>query len=231
MLVLFFRTIIIYFSLILFLRLTGKRQIGEMQVSELIIAFLLSELATAPLSDQKLPLSYAIIPIVVLVSLEVLLSFLVTKSVLLKRLLDGTPSILVHNGIPDQRELLRARISVEELLGQMRLKGIARLEEVAYAFLEHNGQISFLSTVRSRPPSAQDTGESVCESGTSHLLIVDGKVSHKALTLLKKDEAWLQALLRRRGVRIEEVFLCTADDADSVVLVRREKARVEGGKR
>ena len=224
MLVLFFRTVLIYLFLMLFMRLTGKRQIGQMELSELIIAFLLSELATAPLSNLKLPLTYALIPIGVLVSLEVLLSFLVTKSVLLKRVLDGTPSILIRRGVPDEAALLRARISVEELLGQMRQKGFSHLDQIAYALLEHNGQISFLATDAAQAVDASTLQISVTERGTDHLLIVDGRVSQTGLCLVGKTEHWLKKELHKRGIsRMDEVFLCAMDDADTFTVIPKQR--------
>lgn len=227
MLVLFFRTVFIYFSLLFFMRLTGKRQIGQMELSELILAFLLSELATAPLSNLNTPLTFALIPIGVLVSFEVLLSFLATKSVFLKRVLDGTPSILIRHGVPDEAALLRARISVEELLGQMRLKGFSHLDQIAYALLEHNGQISFLATDAAQAVDARTMQLSVTERGTDHLLIVDGRVSKTGLALIGKTEGWLVQKLCERGVFcVSEVFLCSVDDAGTFTLIPKQKKEV-----
>ncbi len=224
MLTLVLRTIIIYAILILVLRLTGKRQIGELQLSELITALLLSELASAPIGNVRIPLLHAIIPIVTLVVLEVMISFFVTKSAKLKKVFDGTPAILVRWGVIDQEKLGKVRISVEELLGQMRLKGFAHLEDIAYGIMEHNGQISFLPTKAAQPPTADDLAQSFSENGIDHPVIVDGVINTRALQAIQKDEKWLYTQIHKQKLHLADVFLCTAnDDGSCRFLVKKEK--------
>ncbi len=224
MLTLFLRTIIIYAVLVTVLRLSGKRQIGEMQLSELITALLLSELASAPIGNVRIPLSHAIVPILTLVCIEVILSFFVTKSARLKKVFDGTPAVLIRYGIIEQDELARARISVEELLGQMRLKGFASLSDIAYALLEHNGQISFLPTKASQPPSAQDLSQPLPEIGIDHPVIVDGILNENALRAVQKEENWLQARLQKEHLHRADVFLCTVNDSgESHIFQKKEE--------
>ncbi len=223
MLSLFVRTLVLYFSLFFFMRMTGKRQIGQLQLSELITAFLLSELASAPLTDLQMPLLHALLPIALLVSLEVLLSFFVTKSVKMKRLFDGTPALLIAKGKLDQKALGQARISAEELLGQMRLKGYGDLSQINYAILEHNGQISFLPFAKEQPPSAKEEGVAVKDPGCTHALVVDGCISQGALTLAGKDRNWLLSRLSGQKVSLENVFLCTVNDAGQFRIILKEK--------
>ncbi len=217
------RTIIVYAVLLLVLRLTGKRQIGELQLSELITALLLSELASAPIGNPRIPLLHAIVPIVTLVVLEVMISFFVTKSAKLKQVFDGSPAILVRWGVIDQEKLGKVRISVEELLGQMRLKGFAHLSDIAYGILEHNGQISFLPTKSASPPSADDLAQTFPEDGIDHPVVVDGVINPRALAAVGKNEAWLYAQIHRQKLHLADVFLCTVcDDGSCRFLVKKE---------
>lgn len=129
----FARTVIIYILLLAVIRLMGKRQIGELEVSELVTTLLLSELASQPISDSNIPLLNAVVPILVLLTAEVILSYVLTKSKAAKKLLNGTPSILINKGVLDQKELNKSRISVEELMGELRLKDISDISAVNYA--------------------------------------------------------------------------------------------------
>ena len=138
------RTIIIYFVLILTIRLMGKRQIGELQLSELIITFLLSEIASVPITDRSASISDAIIPITYLLLIELAVSYLLMKNNFLRKLFVGTPSVLILRGKLIQRELKKNRIEIEELLAAMRQNGCISINEVRYAILEENGIISII---------------------------------------------------------------------------------------
>ena len=134
------RTVIIYVSLILIMRFLGKRQIGELQLSELVTALLLSEVASQPLTNASAPLLYAIAPVLTLVCLEIILSFICTKSAPIKSLLEGKPSMVISRGHIQQKEMLKIRMTAEDLLSALRLKDISSPDEVEYAYLEQNGK-------------------------------------------------------------------------------------------
>lgn len=222
MLTILVRTVLIYFILAILMQLTGKRQIGQLQISELICALLLSELAAAPISDSSVPLLHAVIPIITLTSLEVIISFLVTKSQLLRKLFDGEPSIIIRGGKPDQRALASARISLDELLGHMRLQGIPTLADVDYAILEQNGQISFLQRAQARPASTSELSLAVPENGIAHPLVLDGKLQKKQLALVSRTEEWALAQIAKRHCAPEDVFLYTLDDQGNEVFLLRD---------
>lgn len=120
------RTVIIYILLVLAIRTTGKRQIGELEISELVSTFLISELASMPIGNQEIPLSFAIVPILIIISLEVIISFCSTRSSVMKRIFLGSPSILIQRGKVKQKELSKARMSMEELLSQLRQNALLR---------------------------------------------------------------------------------------------------------
>ena len=153
MVMIFTRTIIVYIFLVIAMRLTGKRQIGELQLSELITALLLSELAASPITNNNIPLSYAFVPILTLVCIEIINTFLVTKNVAARRFLDGVPNIIIKKGVLDQKELAKVRMSMEELFAELRLKDIYDISEVEYAILEQNGQLSVT------PKTASETAD------------------------------------------------------------------------
>ena len=143
------RTIFIYLYLILCMRLTGKRQIGELQLSELITALLLSELAAAPTANPSIPLLHAILPITALISLEIIGTMLVTKSVFIRRILDGVPSIIINRGKLDIKALSNVRMSVEELMAELRLKGYAYRRT---SFTQYSSRTESYLSSREFPP-------------------------------------------------------------------------------
>ena len=221
--VILFRTFIIYACLMLAMRFMGKRQLGELELSELITALLLSEVASLPLTNQDIPLLHALLPILTLISLEVLLSGLSLKLPLLKQLLGVRPAILIHHGKLDRKVMSSIRISTDELLSQLRLKDVTDPTEVEYAILEPNGQISVILSARARPATTEELGMEIKEHGIMHLLVSDGKVNPKNLQMAGKDERWLEKYLHEHNVKMKDVFLLLADDGGRVCLQTRKK--------
>lgn len=221
MLTILMRLIIIYTILIGTMRVMGKRQIGELQVSELVTTILLSELAAQPIADPQIPLIFAIIPIGALISIEVVISFAVTKIPFLKPIFDGKPSILISKGKLNTAEILRVRISLEELLSQLRIAGVADIGEVDYAILEQNGQLSVITKKHASPPSADDLQVKVSESGIAHALIVDSEVSDFNLKQIGRSRGWLEKRLSHYKIKLADVMLFTVDDSGKENLIRR----------
>ena len=224
MITILIRTLIVYFSLIATMRFMGKRQLGELEISDLVTTLLLSDIATLPITNTEIPLSHALIPILTLTSLEVVLSGLLLKVPFLKRALSVRPAILVRHGRPDPTAMETARVSAEELLSQLRQKDIADPSEVEYAILEPNGQISIVKKAAQREATAADLGLSPDERGMMHLLVCDGKINRRNLTLAGWDEARLFRELTRRKLDLSDVFLMLADDGGRVALYPREAA-------
>lgn len=217
------RTVIIYLLLVLALRATGKRQIGELEISELVSTFLISEVAAAPIGNQEVPLSFAILPIFTIISLEIIVSFLSTRSSLMKKLFLGSPIILISRGKLQQKELSKARMSVEELLSELRQNGVTDIEEAAYAILENNGKLSVTPQAKYKPATVQDLKLSVSESGIAHALIIDGTIKQEALRGSGKTSEWLRQTVEKRGIALKEIFLLTVDDTDKVRIIRKDK--------
>ena len=222
MIAVFIRTILIYLLLVGGMRLTGKRQIGELQLSELVTTLLLSEMAAFPLTNANIPILFCVIPILTILCLEIILSFLSTKSALMKRVLDGKPGIVIRRGVIDQKEMARLRLSMEDLLCALRLQGIAAPDEVDYAILEQNGQISVFPKDGQKTVVRTDMKLPAQDTGIAHTLVIDGHLLSYGLDGAGKTAAWAEQELKKRHVRRKDVFLMTVDDSGTVRIVRKE---------
>lgn len=219
------RTIIIYLILVIAMRVMGKRQIGELEVSELITTLMLSELATGPIENREIPVAYAVIPIITLLTLEVVNSMILIKLPRIKNLVSSKPSVLIDHGVMNQSELARIRMSIDELIGELRRQGVTSIAEIEYAILEQNGKLTTIPKARYRQPSLEQLGIEVKESGMSHILIADGYINRYNLTGTGHDDAWLTRELRKRGCTAKEVFLMTIDDSGSIFFIKKEAKR------
>ena len=210
------RTIIIYFIFIFSIRITGKRQIGELQLSELVTTLMLSELAVNSIQDISIPISYSFIPMIFLLCSEVIISFLVTKSKKMNKLFYGTPNIIIKEGIINQKELKRLRMSVNELLSELRLKDIDDVSTVDYAILEQNGKLSVFEKKK--------VGERVDKSQFCYAVITDGVISETDLTYLRFDKNWVESKLKKKGLTVDKIFLMTVSpDGKTNIIVKEEK--------
>lgn len=207
----FVRTLAVYVALIVIMRFLGKRQIGEMQISELVTTFLLSELASAPLVSTSVPLAFAFVPITALVCLEVIFSFLPTKIPLFKRLLDSKPSIIIGKGKIDRREMLKMRMTLDDLLCELHLAGYKSPSEIEYAILEPNGKLSFFAKSNASPVS-----------GMAHAVIADGKAQEAGLRSAGKSREWLGRELAKKHTEEKNVFLMTVDDGGKTEFIMKE---------
>ncbi|MBO5024084.1 MAG: DUF421 domain-containing protein [Clostridia bacterium] len=207
----FIRTIVIYAVLIGVMRFSGKRQIGQMQVSELVTTFLLSNLASAPLSGTDIPILYAVVPILTLICMEVLFSFLTTKITFLKKILDGKPSIIINKGQIDINQMSKMRLTVEDLLCELRIAGYSSAKEIDYAILESNGKLSFF---------VSEQAPNIC--GIAHPVIIDGNLVEYALEDSGKSEKWVLDTLKKKKTELSAVFLMTVDDEDKIEIIKRK---------
>jgi len=219
----FFRTILIYIFLLFAMRVMGKRQIGELQISELIVTFMLSELAVNPIANPSMPLIHAVVPILLLLSIEVILSYWMTKSNRMKRILSGKPAIVICRGVMDQKVMAENRLEVDELLAELRQNGIGDPGEVEYAILEENGKVSVFPKAGCGAVTYGELRHGVRESGIAHPVIIDGELIPEQLGLAGRDTEWVERILAERRAVLEEVFLLTVNDIGGVYFVRREK--------
>ena len=216
------RTVILYFLIMTGLRLMGKRQIGELEPSELVLTMMISDLATVPMQDFGIPLLAGVIPILTLLSLSMLLSQLSLLSLRFRELMCGTPSILIRNGKLQQDAMRKNRYTLDELLEQLRGQGYVSVDEVRWAVLENSGQLSILPWARQRPPTAEELGLTPEEDELPFILINDGRIVRRNLARSGRNEAWLQKELRRTGHSSGEIFLLTVDGSGKVLCIPKE---------
>ena len=204
------RTVIIYILLSFSLRIMGKRQLAEMDVVELVSTLLISELASIPIDDPDIPLLNAIIPILLILSAEVILSTIKNKSEKLKESLEGKPLYIIYKGRLLQEALRENRISVNELLSEMRSQGIGDISEINYAILEQNGSLSLLQKT---------------DNDMAHTLVIDGHVMEDDLKSLGYNKRWLEKELSARKSKLECVFLMTVNDSGQINIIEKEEKR------
>lgn len=218
------RTVILYLLIISGIRLMGKRQVGELEPSELVLSLIIADLASVPMQDFGIPLLTGIIPILTLLSITMILSVLTTKSVRFRTLLCGRPSIIIRDGLVDQHEMARNRLTVDELLEELRCKGYTDPSVVKYAILETNGQLSVLPYANQKPPTARQLKVSVEEGGLPLVVVSDGHLLEHNLTALGKDRRWLDKRLKERGCSgPKSVFLLLVDQNGAVYLARKNE--------
>ncbi len=226
MLTIFVRTVIIYFILVIIMRLMGKRQLGELELSELIVTFLLSEIASNPITDESAKMLPTIIPLVTLAVLEIGTSLIMLKFPSAKRLLSSSPSVVIAKGVIDIKAMKKARISIDELLCQIRQNGIFDLQEVDYAILEENGKMSIIPKNMYRQPDRHDLGIQCKDSGVMHVLISDKRPNAHTLKIIGKDEDWLKRKISKMGLSFSDIFCMTIDDAGKVFIQKNDETQI-----
>lgn len=224
MLTILLRTVIIYIILISAMRIMGKRQIGELEVSDLVTTLLLSEIATLPIENQEIPVMYAVIPIITLLTIEVISSVISFKSPKIRGFLNAKPSILISQGKINQRELRNSRIAIDELISEIRLNGISDIKEVEYAILESSGKLTVIPKIEFSQPKMQDLKIKAEETGLAHIIISNGTVNDYNLNYLGKSRTWLDSVLKKQNTVANDVFLMTANDKSETNIIKKEKS-------
>ena len=217
------RTIILYLLIIAGIRLMGKRQVGELEPSELVLSLIIADLAAVPMQDFGIPLLTGIVPILTLLSLTMILSVLTMKSTRFRTLMCGRPSVIIRKGKIDQGEMRRNRLTVDELLEELRAQGYAGPAGIEYAILETNGQLSVLPFASQKPPTAQQLGLDAEQWELPVVVVSDGRLLEHNLTQLGRDRAWLDKRLEEGGCSDpRQVFLLLADRDGKVYLTRKD---------
>lgn len=219
------RTIILFVSISLAVRLMGRRTVGELQTSELVTTLLLSDLAAVPMQEIGIPLLGGILPIAVLVVMEITLSCLTVRFGRFNRAVNGRPMVVVCDGVPDRQVLRKLRMTNEDLFESLRKKDVFDIEDVRYAIVETDGQLSVLHRSCSQPPTAQDAGISVPPESVRVLAVSDGEICPDSLRLIGWNRQKLTSALERRGLRVEDVFIMTARADGQEKIILREESR------
>lgn len=201
------RTIILYALVIIVMRIMGKRQIGQLQPFELAIAIMISELAAVPMQDTGVPLINGMIPILTLLLAQITLSFLSIKSIKARTIISGKPRILIKNGKINEHNLRLEMYTVNDLMEQLRIKDICNIDDVEYAILETNGQLSVLPKYSKSPVKVEDMNLPDKKQILPVDIIIDGRILYENLSQAGISVDFLRNLLKTKGINnISEVF-------------------------
>jgi uncharacterized membrane protein YcaP (DUF421 family) len=225
MAVIFIRAIILYLILIFAVRLMGKRQIGELQPTELAITILISNLATLPIEDPGDPLFVGIIPILVLAGLDVLMSFLQFKSRGVRKIMCGTPAVIIRDGILDQEKMKELRFSIDDLTESLRIQGIFNIDEVQYAVVETTGAVSCYQKYKNQPA----TNESVKSEGKDQnppcSIIDSGKIITEGLDEASMTYSELSKVLKSENIDLKKIFFMSAASDGEYLIIKKGEGR------
>lgn len=223
MLISILRTIVLYAFVVFALRLMGKRQISDMQPSDLVVTLIISDIAAIPMQNTAQPILSGILPVLVLVALEVAVSFFMLKSVKFRSLLCGKPVIVICDGKIMQEEMRRLRLSNEDLCVQLRQQDVFSIEDVQYCIVETNGSVSVLEKPEKRKPSAEDLGVSIKDNKIETVVVNDGVILDNSLKLCKKTSKDVNNILKKKNTALKDVFLMTLDALGNYNIIRKDK--------
>ena len=209
MAVVFVRAVILYILLIFTVRLMGKRQIGELQPSELAITILISNIATLPVEDTGMPLLTGIVPILTLASLDVIMSWLGMKSRLIRSFTCGKPVVIVSNGKPDRKKMKAMRFTVDDLIESLRGQGIFDISEVQFAVVETTGTLSVYQKFADRNVTNSDMEIKGKDNNPPEVVIADGECVTEAMERIGITNEWIENTLKREKKEIKDVFIMT----------------------
>ncbi len=225
MIIVFIRAIILYILIVFCVRLMGKRQIGELQPSELVITIMLSNIATLPIQDTNLPMLMGIIPILTLVSLDIFISSLSLKSRMLRRWISGSPKIIIKDGVLDQKVMKEIRFSVDDVMESLRTCNVFDIADVQFAVVETTGNLNVYEKFEKQPMTPEVMHIKGASKNPPQLIVNDGKLLSQALEDIGFGEGWFNEVLKSKKVELKEIFLMTADENGSVNIVKKEEIR------
>lgn len=224
MVVSFVRTLILYICVIIALRIMGKRQLGELQPSELVVAIMISDLASVPMQSRNIPLIDGIVPIFALVMLELVSSVAIMKSELLRKIITGRPTQIMKDGKILASALSSLRICIDDVNEQLRLAGFTDFSEIDSAYIETNGQLSVIPKEKSRPVTCNDLNLSPMQTHVPHTVISDGKLRKKNLTVANITKERLFKKLKKHNIKdIKDVLYMSVADGKEIFIQTKEE--------
>ena len=223
MLIVFFRSIVLYIIVLIVMRLMGKREIGQLQPFELAIAIMIADLAAVPMAETGIPISNGIIPILGLLVMHLIISFLNLKSMKIREILCGKPAILIYRGKIDEKVLKKERFTLNELQERLRGSNIVNLGDVEYAILETSGQVTVIQKPDKRTTTPKDFNIMPEYEGIAYDLVVDGKVMYNNLKIIGKDYNWLKKQVNKFNMEPEEALIVTFDGGNQIFCQKKAK--------
>ena len=226
MAIILIRTLIIYFTLLFMMRLLGKRQLGEMELSEFVVAALVADLASHPLQDLSIPMINGLVPVLTLFCCEVFISWAAMKSIRLRTLLFGKPAVLIKDGQIIQKEMEKNRFTSDELMQELRNQGCMDICKTKYAILETDGRVNVIKYPAELPVTAAQLNVDCVDTGYPLTVISGGRIVDSNLRRLSLDIAWLEKELNDRHIEsAENVFLMTVNSAHQSYISLKEESR------
>ena len=223
MLVSVFRAFFLYIFVIVVMRIMGKREIGQLQPYELAITMIISELVALPMENNGIPLLSGVIPILVITLIQILLSYLTTKSQWVQDVISGTYSVMVENGKLIEKNMAEQKYTITELLEQIRMNGVSKISDVQYAMLETSGPLSVILKEEKRPVTAEQLKVKTEYEGLPINLILDGKMVYNNLSSAKMSEDDVNKILKDNKVNLKDVFYLNVDAKKEYYLQKKEK--------
>jgi len=213
MLINYIRTLILYIVVVVAMRLMGKKQIGQLQPSEFVIALMLSDLASVPMQDTAIPLIYGIIPIFTLMAIEICVSIISLKSRKARSFLEGDAVIIIKHSVLQRDEMKKMRYNINDVTEELRRNGISDIRQVEYAILETDGTLSIIPKSTNRPLTAEDMDMKLKDEPFYFAVISDGKFDYEAMGNAGLSREQIEKKLRGKGVSsAKEVFYGAADE-------------------
>lgn len=220
---LFIRTVVLYFIILIVIRLMGKKEIGQMQPFEFVISIMIADIATGPLTETNISLMHGIIPIIGLFLSYMFISICNMKSVFLRGIICGKPKILINKGTIDEEALKKEKVTVNELQERLRVKDIFYIEDVEYAILETNGELSIILKPDRQNVSLSDLNIDGKYKGIPYELVVDGKIMNENLEKINKTYGWLKNEINKFGYNPEEALIVSCDAEGNIFSQRKAK--------
>ena len=225
MLTVLIRSVVLYLCIMLFMRLMGKRQLGELQPAELVISVLISNIVSLPVEDPNVPLLMGIIPVAMLVGLELIVSVLSLRFRSIRTLMGGNPVVIIHYGVIDQGVLKTLRFSIDDLMESLRSQGIFDLSQIQYAIVETNGTVSILPYEKDSPATPTQLKLTLAPREVPVVVISDGMVLEDGLRVASMSRKQLNKILEKEQVSVRDVFLFSADKSHRYTLIQKENKK------
>jgi len=200
------KTIVLYFYIVLVYRLMGKKEVGKLSIIDLIVSILIAELAAMSIESTDRSILVSIVPILVLVIIQIVLSYISLKSDKIRKIIDGNPTTIIKSGKIKFNEMAKLRYGLDDLITQLREQGIKSIEEVDYAILENNGKLSVFQNTKDYPMP----------------IIVDGKIDFEVLKELGKDSKWVLELLENKNLSLNQIYYAFYSKNKTYIIKRDE---------
>ena len=215
------RTLILYIFVAFAVRLMGKRQLSELQPSELVVTLLIADLASIPMENNDKPILSGIIPTLILISCEILISVVMMKNSFFRKLICGSPVMVIEDGKILRDKMSSLRITTEDLCVQLRQQGMFSIEDVEYCIVETNGKLSVLQKPEKRTPSAEDFNIEISDEGLEVVVINDGEYLKSSMEINNTSVKEIENIIKREKVKLKDIFIMTYNKKGDYNIIRK----------